>query len=234
MEGSVVFGISVTSVSYGDILNTIRADTEIGYEDRGTFSPSALALGFGYARSFTDRFSIGAQIKYVEQDLGTQFLTTTTTRDFSESTVAFDFGILYNTGFRSLVIGMSARNFSSEVTYVQNSFELPLTFNIGLSMDLIDFSALDPNMHSFKFRVDASRPRDFQEHVKVGGEYTFMDIFSLRAGMAEAFVQDEERGMSLGAGVNLNVSNVNLTADYSFTEFGVFDNVNRFSIALGF
>ena len=61
-----------------------------------------------------------------------------------------------------------------------------------------------------------------------------MNIFSLRAGMAEAFVQDEERGMSLGAGVNLDVSGVNLTADYSFTEFGVFDSVNRFSIALGF
>ena len=229
-----IFGFSIVSVDYGEILNTIRADSESGFEDRGSFSPTSLALGVGYARSFTDRFSVGAQIKYVEQDLGNQFITSSSTRDFSESTVAFDFGILYNTGFRSLVLGMSARNFSSEVTYVQNSFELPLTFQIGLSMDLIDFSALDPNMHSFKFRVDASRPRDFQEHVKVGGEYTFMDIFSLRAGMAEAFVQDEERGMSLGAGVNLNVSNVNITADYSFTEFGVFDNVNRFSVALGF
>ena len=228
------FGFSVVSVNYGDILNTIRADTESGYEDRGTFSPSAIAVGVGYARSFTDRFSVGAHVKFVEQDLGTQFLTSESTRDFSESTVAVDFGILYNTGFRSLVLGMSARNFSSEVTYVQNSFELPLTFNIGLSMDMIDFTSLDPNMHSFKFRVDASRPRDFQEHVKVGGEYTFMNIFSLRAGMAEAFVQDEERGMSLGAGVNLDVSGVNLTADYSFTEFGVFDSVNRFSIALGF
>ena len=89
-------------------------------------------------------------------------------------------------------------------------------------------------MHQFKFRVDAQRPRDFQEHVKVGGEYTFMNLLSLRAGLAEAFVQDEERGVSLGAGLNIDLSNVNLTADYSFTEFGVFDSVNRFSIALGF
>jgi len=58
-------------------------------------------------------------------------------------------------------------------------------------------------------------------------------MFSLRAGMAEAFVQDEERGMSLGAGVNLEVSNISLTVDYSYTDFGVFDSVNRFAVGLG-
>ena len=229
-----VFGLSVMSVSYGDILQTIRADTEAGYQDVGTFSPTGLAVGVGYGRSFTDRFSIGAQVKLVTQDFGDQLVTATSSRSFSESTVAFDFGVLYNTGFRSLVLGMSARNFSREITYVQNSFELPLTFQIGLAMDIIDFTSLDPNMHQFQFRVDASRPRDFQEHVKVGGEYTFMNLLSLRAGVAEGFVQDEERGISLGAGLNLDVSNFNLTADYSFTDFGVFDSVNRFSIGVGF
>ena len=237
-EGNLgVFGFSVMGVSYGDILLSIRDDDPTnpsGYKDVGSFSPSGLAVGLGYGRSFTDRFSIGAQIKLVTQDLGDQLITVSESREFKESTVAFDFGVLYNTGFRSLVIGMSARNFSREITYVQNSFELPLTFQIGLAMDIIDFTSLDPNMHQFQFRVDASRPRDFQEHVKVGGEYTFMNLLSLRAGLAEAFVQDEERGVSLGAGLNLDVSNFNLTADYSFTDFGVFDSVNRFSIGVGF
>ena len=230
------FGVSVMSVDYGDIIPTIRDDSDAGYSDvtNAKFSPGGLSVGFGYARSFTDRFSVGGQLKLVNQDFGSQFITSTTSRSFDESTVAFDLGILYNTGFRSLVLGMSARNFSSEVTYVQNSFELPLTFQFGLSMDLIDFTSMDPNMHSFNLLVDAQRPRDFQEHLKVGGEYTLMNMFSLRAGMAEAFVQDEERGFSLGAGLNLAVSNIALTADYSYTDFGVFDSVNRFSIGLGF
>ena len=60
-----------------------------------------------------------------------------------------------------------------------------------------------------------------------------MNLLSLRAGMAEAFVQDEERGMSLGAGINLEVSNIQLNVDYSYTDFGVFDSVNRFSVGLG-
>lgn len=232
------FGLSILSLDYGDIERTARADTEAGFVRLGTFSPTAMAIGLGYARSFTDRFSVGAHVKVATQDLGSQPESidasgNASNRDFSESTVAVDFGVLYNTGFRSLTIGMSARNFSREVTFVSESFELPLTFQIGLAMDLVDFTSMDPNMHAIKFSVDAQRPRDFQEHVKVGAEYTFMDLFSLRAGMAEAFVQDQERGFSLGAGLNFNLSNVNVTADYSFTEFGVFDAVNRFSLAIG-
>lgn len=230
-----VFGFSVMSVDYGDIIQTIRSDTEAGYSDLGTFSPSGLAVGLGYARSFTDRFSVGAQFKLATQDFGSQLINTGgEDRNFDVSTVAVDFGVLYNTGFRSLVLGMSARNFSRELTYVAQSFELPLTFQIGLAMDLIDFTSLDPNMHSFQFSVEAQRPRDFQEHLHVGGEYTFMNLLSLRAGLAQAFVQDEEQGISLGAGLNFDVSNINLRADYAYTDFGVFDSVNRFSLSLGF
>ncbi|MEM8484666.1 MAG: PorV/PorQ family protein [Bacteroidota bacterium] len=232
-----VFGLSILSLDYGEIEQTIRADTDAGFVRLGTFSPTAMAIGLGYARSFTDRFSVGAHFKIATQDLGSQPESAdagaTTNRDFKESTVAVDFGVLYNTGFRSLTIGMSARNFSQEVTYVTESFELPLTFQIGLAMDLVDFTSMDPNVHSIQFSVDAQRPRDFQEHVKAGAEYTFMDLLSLRAGIAEAFVQDQERGFSLGAGLNFNLSNINVTADYSYTDFGVFDGVNRFSLALG-
>lgn len=232
-----VFGLSVLALDYGDIERTVRANTDAGFERLGTFSPTAMAVGVGYARSFTDRFSLGGHVKLATQDLGSQPESiadgVTTNRDFKESTIAVDFGVLYNTGFRSLTLGMSARNFSREVTYVSESFELPLTFQFGLSMDLIDFTSMDPSMHSFKFSVDASRPRDFQEHLKVGGEYTFNNLLSLRAGMAEAFVSDEERGMSLGAGLNFEVNNLKVNADYSYTDFGVFDGVNRFSLALG-
>ncbi len=232
------FGLSLVALDYGDIERTARADTDAGFVRLGTFSPTAMAIGLGYGRSFTDRFSVGAHVKVVTQDLGSQPESidasgNASNRDFKESTVAVDFGVLYNTGFRSLTIGMSARNFSKEVTYVSQSFELPLTFQIGLAMDLIDFTSMDPNMHSIQFSIDAQRPRDFEEHVKVGAEYTFMNLLSLRAGMAEAFVQDQERGFSLGAGLNFNLSNISVTADYSFTDFGVFDSVNRFSLALG-
>ena len=234
-----VFGFTWMALDYGDIERTARADTDAGFVRLGTFSPTAMAVGLAYARSFTDRFSVGAHVKIATQDLGSQPESiddggSPVNRDFKESTVAVDFGVLYNTGFRSLTLGMSARNFSQEVTYVNESFELPLTFQIGLAMDLVDFTSMDPNVHSIQFAVDAQRPRDFQEHVKVGVEYSFMDILSLRGGVAEAFVQDQERGISLGAGLNFNISEtMSATFDYSYTDFGVFDAVNRLSLSFG-
>ncbi len=233
-----VFGLSFMNVDYGEIIRT-RIDDDpnnpSGFLQVETFSPTALAVGLGYARSFTDRFSVGAQFKLATQDMGSHLINSDgDSRDFSVSTVAVDFGVLYNTGFRSLVLGMSARNFSRELTYVSRSFELPLSFQIGLAMDLIDFTSMDPNMHSFQFSVEAQRPRDFQEHLHVGGEYTFMNVLSLRAGLAQAFVQDEEQGVSLGAGLKFEVSTVSLRADYSYTDFGVFDSVNRISVGFGF
>lgn len=232
-----VFGLSLTSVDYGDFLQTVRADNEAGYLDLGTYSPTALAIGLGYARAFSDRFSAGIHLKYALQDLGTHVLQRNATGGFDTesydvSTIAGDFGIVYQTGYKSLVIAMSVRNFSRELTYVRENFELPLTFQIGFRMNMMDFTSLDPSQHAFNLAVDAQRPRDFTEHFKVGGEYTFMNILSLRAGMAQAV--SEEQGLSLGAGVKYNVDNIRFGADYAYTDFGIFGDVNRFAINVGF
>src|SRR5512140_118276 len=59
-----VFGLSFINADYGDFYGTrVAAGTPAGYEDTGIFSPTAFALGLGYAKSLTDRFSIGGQVK---------------------------------------------------------------------------------------------------------------------------------------------------------------------------
>ena len=65
-----VIGLSLVAVNYGDFLGTIRFDNEKGFIDVGTYSPSAFALGFGYARAITDRFSVGGDFKIARQDMG--------------------------------------------------------------------------------------------------------------------------------------------------------------------
>jgi hypothetical protein len=65
-----VFGVTFQNVSYGDIQETVRWDNEQGYRDIGTVSPTAYAIGVGYARAITDRFSVGGHIKYASQNLG--------------------------------------------------------------------------------------------------------------------------------------------------------------------
>lgn len=243
-----VIGLSLVNVDYGDFLGTVRAENEQGFIDTGVYNPTALAIGVGYARSFTDRFSVGAHIKYAKQDLGSFAKarsddgatslddgTSATFEDYALNTIAVDFGVLYDTGFESLTIAMSTRNFSRELVYERERFELPLTFQIGVSMDVMDLTSMDPNTHSFMVSVDAQRPRDFAEHVKVGGEYTLMNILSLRGGMGRAFVgEDHEESFSVGAGLKYNASGVGFGVDYAYTDFGVFDAIQRFAVNISF
>jgi hypothetical protein len=228
-----VIGFSLVSVDYGDLQGTVRADNEQGFLDTEIFSPSALAFGIGYARALTDRFSVGGQVKFVHQDLGANaqdyaddggFVMASNKKDVT----AFDFGVLYRTGFRSLTFAFSARNFSQEIKYVDESFQLPLTLKIGLAMDVLDLStAGQGNTHSLRVSVDAENPRDYSEQIKLGAEYVFLETLSLRAGYA--FPTDEQ-GISLGAGVFRRVGGIGIGADYAYTDFGVFSKVNRLAL----
>ena len=227
-------GLSLVAVDYGEhFLETVRADNEKGFIDLGAYSPSAMAAGLGYARALTDRFSVGANLKYVTQSLGEATMSADPdggnrqTQDFSKSTVAVDFGVLYQTGLRSLNFAISARNFSRELTYAEENFELPLTFSMGLSADLFEMSGYSSNMHALQMAVEAERPRDYAEQVKVGVEYTFINTLSLRAGY---LFPTDEQGINLGAGLQTDVSGITLGVDYAYTQFGTFGTVNRLAV----
>lgn len=231
-----VIGVNAISVDYGDILSTARADNENGYIDLGTINPTALAVGVSYAKAVTDQFSVGANFRYSHQDLGAVAVSRDsdnnyTTQSFSASTGLLDFGVLYKTGFESLNFGMTLRNFAPEVRFDDDESELPLTFKIGISMDVFDLSNLDPDVHSLLVTIDANRPRDFDEQLLFGLEYTFIDRFVVRGGYG--FPKDEER-FSFGAGINQPIGPMVLSIDYAYTQFGVFGEVNRLSAQIGF
>lgn len=241
-----VFGLSVLSVDYGDLIGTVRSDNEQGFEETGTFSPSAMAVGLGYARALTEQFSVGGNVKYVFESLGSSALSfedadltgedryksgNLISKKNELSTVAFDFGVLYRTGFRSLILSMSARNFSKDLTYAEENFELPLSFRIGVGMDLIDFTSMDQDMHSFLLSIDTERPRDYNEMIRMGGEYLFMNTLAIRGGYV--FPTDEQ-GINFGVGVQRSFGNLGFHIDYAYTDFGVFDTVNRFSLQVSF
>jgi hypothetical protein len=188
MDGQYgVFGVSLVAVDYGEFNGTILANNDDGYIDVGTYKPTAMALGIGYAKALSEKFYVGGNVKYVRQSMGDALvgfdpLGDGIIREYKLDVLAFDFGILYHTGFKSLNFGMNIRNFSKELKYVQESFQLPLIFKIGMSMDLIDLVEIDKNMHSFLVSVDASHPRDYPEQLSFGLEYTFLKTISLRAG----------------------------------------------------
>jgi len=229
-----VIGLTLQFVDYGDLQRTIRADNTQGFLELGTFKPAASAIGIGYANALSDRFSVGGNIKFVNQDLG----TSTTGLDpqggridksSSTDVLVFDFGMLYKTGFKSLQFGVSVRNFSKEVKYEEEGFQLPLIFKIGLSMNLIELLEMDKATDSFILAVDATHPRDYPEQINLGAEYTFMKLLSVRGGY---MFNNDEYGLTAGVGVQKDVAGFHLGVDYSYMPFGVFSTVHRIAFQL--
>ena len=229
-----VFGAFVRSANYGEFLGTVRSDTESGYEETESFSPSGFAVGVSYGRALTDKFSIGGNLKYARQSMGQSILGYDEEGNFrsegvSVGTPALDLGVHYRTGYRSLNFAVTMRNLSPEVSYAEESVELPLVFRIGASMDVTDYMGMS-DQHGLLVSVDAERPRDFAEHLKVGGEYRFSDILMLRAGYA---FPNDVQGISVGGGLAAPVMGYEAGIDYAYTQYGMLGNVHRFGIQFG-
>jgi hypothetical protein len=231
-----VLGLSFQFTNYGEVQSTIRANNAQGYLDAGIIKPNASVAGLTYSKAISDRFAVGGTIKFVSQDLGTGYVQVTynttpggTDEGFyadSSQTVtntllvpAFDFGLQYKTGFKSLIFGMAVRNFSREVEYVKENFQLPLTFRIGLAMNMFDMLELDPSEHALLLAIDAEHPRDYPEQLKIGLEYLFLNSIALRAGYVSPA---DEHQFSFGFGVQQKLAGIDFGLDYSYTPFGLF------------
>ena len=235
-----VVGFSFQYVNYGDFIGTVvDKATDQGYLETGLFSPHASAIGLGYAKKLTDRFSVGGQIRVASQDLGPSSIpnpnqpivafTDSTGTHYKDSAVAvsnklsplvFDFGIQFETGYKSLVFGMSIRNFSQEEKYAYENFQLPLVFTLGISMDLMDVIGKGNLDQLLNISIDASHYRDHPEQMKIGLEYQIVKSVSLRCGYTTNV--DEGSGWTFGMGV----SQAGFILDYAYTPYGVFDKVH--------
>lgn len=230
-----VFGISFLNVDYGEFLFTrVSSTSESGYEDitSGVSEPYSFSIGLGYAIQLSNKFSVGGQVKFVKQSLGSSEvpvyegignITGIEEKKYDLSVFAFDFGTIYKTGFKSLVFGMSVRNFSEEVKYEKEGFQLPLSFRIGISIDAFDFIESVNSDHSLFVIIDAVHPRSFPEYLSFGGEYIFMNLLSLRAG----FVTGQDL-YDFTAGFGIRKFGFEL--NYSFTPYFEFKDIHRFSV----
>ncbi len=222
-----VFTANYITMNYGSMERTIvDAHAWEGYISDGTFSVAEYAVGLGYATNITDRFSIGAQAKYIFQNLGaTQIwryigseFETTKFIENEDDVVAYDFGTYYDAGFKGLRIGMAVQNFANKA--------LPLTFRFGVAMEVNQLLFPQSKEHILTIGLDALHPRDYSERVHLGLEYSFRKSFYLRAGYK---INYDEEDFSAGAGFIFSAMGVTARLDYSYTNFGVFGNVSRFT-----
>jgi hypothetical protein len=224
------------------------------------FGASDFAIGLGYARSLTDRFSVGLHLKYVQEKISSS----------TANTFAVDFGTVYTTGFRGMKIGMSISNFGGKLRMSgreqlqrvdidpglggnptetparleTESWPLPLSFRLGVSLDVMnnENSRLTAN-------VDYFDPRDINPQSCFGVEYGFRNFVFLRGGfrtslstfgvidnanMEKQESDAEESFVTFGGGLNLKYSGYNLKLDYAFVDLGRLSNVHRFTIGFAF
>jgi hypothetical protein len=224
------FGFSVIAPDYGDFYGTIVTEGGAGYVNTGVFHAHAFCAGAAYAREFTDKFTVGIQAKYVSQHLGENekgdSLGGYYMEDNKVSTLAYDFGLLFYPGFESFAFGMSVRNFSPRVCYERVGFELPLTFTLGVGMDVLDFFGEHPD-YSFNVGADMIHPRDWDEQYNIGGEFGYKNMIFIRVGY-----KFNSYGEGLNAGAGINIAGVKL--DYSYSKHELYDMINRASVGFSF
>lgn len=184
----------------------------------GTFFDAGYSsFGLTYARSLTDKFSVGVTGSLVHAGLD----------DLTSNAVAFDVGTLYDTGFRSLKIGMQISNMGSELSFIDQSSKLPILFRVGATINVMN--ALN---HKLITSGEFSHPPDNNERLNWGGEYSFKDFFFIRGGYN--FGYDVEK-LSGGLGVRFPSSISSETRfDYSYTDLSDLSGAHRFSLEIHF
>ena len=235
------FGVDLIYLSSGDIEQTTLEEQD---GNGILYNATDLALGFAYARKLTDRFSVGVKAKFIRQTIYNEEATS----------IAFDFGTMYQTGFYGLRIGMNMANFGGSMTMSGDdllilnedpisgepietnlkteSWPLPIIFRLGLAMDLIGTgqkSLMQNEYHRITISFDGVHPNDNYEIFGGGVEYMWNDFFALRVGYQYT---QEVQNFSFGGGLQFKLSGINFTIDYAYASFGDLDAVQRFSAGL--
>jgi len=244
ISGFGTIGLGATFLTMDDMERT-TLDQPDGTGEM--FGAGSYALSASYARSLTDRFSIGGSFKYIHEYI----------YHSSASGIAFDIGTHYVSQFNGLMIGMSITNYGtkmqmsgrdmliqsdiSPLVYGNNeninanlqtdAFDMPLMFRVGIAMDLLQGRG-DNNL---LMALDAMHPNDDVENLNLGVEYGYKQTVFLRAGYKSLFARDSEQGVTVGGGLHLKWVNLPaLYVDYAYQTFGVWDNVQMFTLGLEF
>lgn len=244
VRGLGTLGLSVTSLSApDDFVRTVDRPEGTGE----LFNANDLALGLTYARRLTDRFAIGGTAKFIRQNLW----------HMSANAVALDLGALFTTPFRNLRLGASISNFGSDLRldgrdirfsndpdptnegnvefvnalYETEKFPLPLSFRVGLATEIYQNDNVRVTVG-----LDALHPNDNAESINTGAEVVLNEMLFLRGGYSTLFRSESEEGLTLGGGLHYRLwgSSTMLKIDYAYADFGLLENVQRFSLGVSF
>ncbi|MFH0990596.1 MAG: PorV/PorQ family protein [bacterium] len=242
--GSV--GLQVQYVDFGEIQEALwtspyKDDIEFPGLTGKTFRPFAYLIGLSYAQEITDKFATGLTVKYAHESLydGGQVMAVNSKGVAEEvktwaNGVLFDFGLRYNTGFRSVQLAASVQNFGANVKYASESNSIPMALRTGIAADLMGRNALlmESDDNRFSVAFDLFQPNDYAQQAHLGMEYEFAGMVALRVG--NKFNYDAD-GFSAGCGIKQSLGATRFSFDYSYGALNYnLGNVHRISLGVGF
>ena len=233
--------LTVTSLNSGE-MDVRTVEQPLGTGER--FSVTNLSFGVGYSRRITDRFSAGLQVNFIQETIWHSTL----------NALGLNFGVLYQLPMGAF-LGASLSNFGTQgrfdgrdlrVRYDQDderfgdnsslpaalfteTFALPIFFRVGLG-----WPVMVNEMNTVHVVIDASQPSDNTSSISFGGEWSFMDILSLRGGYQQLFQEDSETGLTLGLGLRYDISRFVARIDYAWNDYGRIGDIQRFTVGFSF
>lgn len=193
-----------------------------------TYRYQAASWGLSYARDLTDRVSVGATFKLIQESVSRT----------SATSLAFDIGSLYRTDWMGLTIGMALANFGGRMTLSGGELLTYVDPYPELGGNPLEEGSLRPRTWSVPtlFRVGvALRPRpplllslqithtsEARQTEEIGGEYT-SGPFQLRAGVKIGY--DEGR-YTLGA----SFRGGRFLLHYAFEDYGLLGSAQRLGL----
>ena len=108
-----------------------------------------------------------------------------------------------------------------------------MTFRLGFSNQVMgpESDLMKVKNHAILVSFDAINPIAYTLYGSVGMEYTFMDMFYLRAG---THLEHDTADISVGAGLALNIRNYKFGLDYAYVDYGVLDTTHQFGLNFAF
>ena len=231
-------GVHVAVLTMGDMEKTTLDQPEGTGE---MFGANSWVAGISSAHQLTNRFSFGVTAKYIREKIS----------ELSSDAIAFDFGTLYYTGYKSLRIAMSTRNFGTDAkfdgTELETSFDqdnnpstapvlirlkteshpLPLSFRLGVAYDF-EFN----EQCKLLAALDGYNTRDRGQQASLGLEYSWRDRLALRAGYK---MRADEETVAVGGGYDFEIPGFgSLGVNYAWADLGRLESAHRFSLMLNF
>ncbi|MFH1195435.1 MAG: PorV/PorQ family protein [bacterium] len=244
-ESFGTIGISAT------ILQTDEMDVTTPSSPMGTgetFTASSFALGFSYARTLTDKFSIGGTFKYIRE----------TIYNSSATGIAFDIGTIYTTPFAGVRLGASISNFGTKMQMSgedlnvrvdiapdqegnnqsiiaklnTDEFDLPLIMRVGISGEVFN----DDNFR-LTLSADGVNPNDNGQSVNVGAEIGLInEMIRLRAGYKDLFLENNETDLCFGVSIHefKVYGDVYVSFEYAYQNFVHLRDSNKYTLVIKF